>query len=227
MSSNKQLNACTWVVIPAYNEQNTITSVIKDVCKIIPNIIVVDDASTDLTHHYLSQLPVVIIRNRKNIGYVKTLEKGLKHAFSLGADYAITFDADGQHLGVDLKQFLHTIQTRQPDLILGNRSFKNRLMEKMYSLYTKRTLSISDPFCGFRAYRKEFFSKIGNKLETHYSIGTENAFCYLTTHSISMVEINLTTAKRQDESRFAGKIKGNLLELYSAINLFWYVHVSK
>ena len=131
------------------------------------------------------------------------------------------------HDGVDLKQFLHTIQTRQPDLILGNRSFKNRLMEKMYSLYTKRTLSISDPFCGFRAYRKEFFSKIGNKLETHYSIGTENAFCYLTTHSISMVEINLTTAKRQDESRFAGKIKGNLLELYSAINLFWYVHVSK
>lgn len=212
-----------WVVIPAYNEQDTINKVIKDVFKVIPDVVVVNDDSTDQTATKLAKLPVITLQNPNNLGYVKSIEKGLRYAFSHGADYAITFDADGQHLGTDLREFKKAINTRKPDIIFGNRSFKNRLAEKLFSLYTKRYFQISDPFCGFKAYKKSFFTKLGKKLENHYSIGTENAIRYINTHKVSVHEINLTTVKRNDESRFAGVFKGNILEVWSSLSLIWYL----
>ena len=228
MNNHKRAkNLQIWVIVPAFNEQGTITNVIKNVLRVTSHILVVDDGSTDQTSIRLAKLPVVVIRNPKNLGYVKSLEKGLHYAFAHHADYAITYDADGQHLSIDLRQFLSLIEKTHPDIIFGNRSFKNRLAENIFSYYSKRYLRISDPFCGFKAYKKSFFAKIGNKLENHYSVGTENAIHYINTQKASVYEINLTTVKRKDESRFAGRIYGNLLEFYSALNLIWYVRASR
>ncbi len=219
MNKNHRIKSQIWIVVPAYNEQGTVRTVIKNILKIVPTILVVDDASTDKTSQYLEDLPITTIYNKINLGYTKSIEKGLRHAFEHGADYAITFDADGQHLAKDLNIFIKIIESQRPALIVGNRSFKNRFVEIIFGLYTKRQFGISDPFCGFKAYSKDFFKQLGDKLEYKYSIGTERIFVELRSSQNQVVEIDLTTAKRKDRSRFAGALRGNLLELKAALNI--------
>ena len=210
------------VCLPTYNYANylpqAIISCLSQSYEPI-ELITVDDASTDKTSQYLSDLSIATIHNKTNHGYTKSIERGLRYAFKHGADYAITFDADGQHLAKDLVSFIKTIESQKPNFIIGNRSFKNRIVEKIFGLYTKRQLGFSDPFCGFKAYSRDFFKQLGNRLEDRYSIGTERIFTKLMTSKTQVIEINLTTAKREDEPRFAGALRGNLLELRAILNI--------
>ena len=227
MIDHKHKNQDIWIIIPCYNEEATIARVVTQIFAIIPNIVVVDDASLDNSLAMLKGMPVEIIHNNVNLGYLKSVGKGLRYAFSHNATYAITFDADGQHQAKDLDKFLDIINTNAPDLILGKRSFKNRLTEVIFSLYTKSAYNISDPFCGFKAYKKYFFQKMGSKLESHYTIGLENIIKTLTRYPTVFEEVALSTSKRQDESRFAGRVYGNYLELKAALNLLWYSRASR
>lgn len=220
MNKKNNTKLSIWLVIPAYNEEKTIYSVINGVRNIIPNILVVNDASIDKTREISEKLGVSLITNSLNIGYTKSIEKGLNYVFDHGAQFAITFDADGQHLAKDLPKFLEYIKKESPDIIFGNRSFKNRIIENLFGLLTKYKFGFSDAFCGLKSYKKEFFLKMSSKLENNYSIGTENIFIELFYSNPKIREVNLETVKRLDESRFAaGNLRGNLLELKAIFNV--------
>ena len=207
------------LVIPAYNEESTIENVVNEVSVYIKKIIIVNDCSNDLTEKILEKLPAKIINNQKNLGYTKTLEKGIKVAFNLNVDYVITFDADGQHQGSDLKKFILVINNERPDLIVGKRKFKNRFMEDIIGLYSKLRFGFSDPLCGMKAYKKSLFKKYGN-LETKYSIATELTFRAIK-DGAKYIEVPIQSEKRQTKSRFAGVLKGNMLELKAFLNILF------
>lgn len=208
-----------WIVIPVYNEEKTIKEVVEKVYSYIKNIIIVDDCSTDNSEKILDKLPIIIIKNTKNQGYVKTLEKGIITSFKNGADYAITFDSDGQHKASDLKKFISIIEKSKPDLILGKRSFKNRFMEEVFGLYSRLRFGFSDPLCGMRAYKKDLFNKYGY-LEKRYSIATELTFKAIK-DGASFFEVPIMSEKRQTQSRFANNIKGNILEFKAFLNILF------
>ena len=207
------------LVIPVYNEETTIKKVIKEAFFYIKKIIVINDFSTDKTEIILKKLPVTIINNQRNLGYAKTLEKGIRRAFSSGSDYVITFDADGQHKVSDLKKFISIIEKGKPDLVLGKRSFKNRFMEEVFGFYSKLRFGFSDPLCGMKAYKKSLFKKYGN-LETKYSIATELTFRAIK-DGAKYIEVPIQSEKRQTKSRFAGVLKGNMLELKAFLNILF------
>jgi len=207
------------LVIPVYNEEATINKVVKEAFFFVKKIIIVNDCSTDDTEKILKKLPITIINNQKKLGYTKTLEKGIKEAFRLGADYAITFDADGQHQASDLKKFISVIKESQPDLVLGKRSFKNRFMEEVFGLYSRSRFGFSDPLCGMKSYKKNLFNNYGY-LEKKYSIATELIFKAIK-NGASFIEIPIKSEKRQTQSRFASNLKGNLLELRAFINILF------
>lgn len=207
------------LVIPAYNEELTIKRVVNEASAYIKKIIVVNDCSSDSTSKILKKMPVKIVHNRKNLGYTKTLEKGIKAAFNSNADYVITFDADGQHQVSDLKKFILIINNKKPDLIIGNRNYKNRLMEKIFGYYSKLRFGFSDPLCGMKAYKKNLFEKYG-KLENRYSIATELTFMAIK-DGANFFEIPIKTEKRLSKSRFANILKGNLLELKAFLNIIF------
>lgn len=211
----KSLSLC--VVIPAHNEEKTIKKVVQEVYSYIQNIIAVDDASTDKTLAILKTLPVYTILNKQKLGYSKSLETGIKKAFENGADYAVSFDADGQHRGSDLPKIIEAINKYNPDFVLGKRTHKNRLMEFFLGLYAKIRFGFSDPLCGLKAYKRDTFQKY-NYLEKKFTIGTEIVFRALK-EGARFIEVEVTSQKRIDTSRFAGRIKGNLLELRALYNI--------
>jgi len=207
------------LVIPVFNEETTIKKVIKEVSSFVKKIIVVNDYSTDNSEKILKQLPITLINNQKNLGYAKTLEKGIITSFKNGADYVITFDADGQHKASDLKKFISVIEKSKPDLVLGKRLFKNRFMEDIFGIFSKLKYGFSDPLCGMKAYKKTLFEKY-NFLEKKYSIATELTFRAIR-NGASFEEISIESEKRLTESRFANDLKGNFLELKALINILF------
>jgi glycosyltransferase involved in cell wall biosynthesis len=206
-----------YVVIPAYNEDETIKQVVLDVMKYIKNIIVVNDCSTDNTSGIINKLGIDVIQNQKNIGYTKTIEKGIQYALNKKADYIITFDADGQHSVQDLQKMVLLIEKSEPDLILGVRSEYNRFMEHVWSFYSKMKYGFTDPLCGLKAYKKDLFLKY-RTLENNYTIGTEILFKALK-QGASFKEIPVHIKKRTSPSRFGNQLLGNWLELKGLITV--------
>ena len=87
-----------WIVMPAYNEESSIGGVLDSLAREgWRNIIVVDDGSRDRTAEIARSKGALIVRHERNMGLGAALRTGLNKSRELGADCAITFDADGQH----------------------------------------------------------------------------------------------------------------------------------
>ncbi len=156
-----QLNYC--VLIPTYNNDQTLENVLRSVLEYTPDVIVVNDGSTDRTESILERFKtkIEIISYPKNRGKGAALRKGLQRAGELGYEYAITLDSDGQHFPSEIPKFLERVTPGAPVLIIGNRDMsgaaipKKSLFGRKFSnfwvkLETGRDLM--DTQSGFRLY---------------------------------------------------------------------------
>lgn len=115
-----------YIVIPAYNEENSISGVIKDLKKHnYHNIIVVDDGSTDNTLKIARQSGNVVVRHPINLGQGAALRTGMDLALELGVDIIVTFDADGQHMAKDINKLIKPVISKEVDIALGSRFIDN------------------------------------------------------------------------------------------------------
>ena len=95
-----------WVVIPAYNEAETVRDVAMRARQQCANVVVVDDGSTDSTFRSVAGLDVTVLRNEENCGKAESLSCGFEHALTHGAIGVITLDADGQHAPEEIPSFV-------------------------------------------------------------------------------------------------------------------------
>jgi len=150
------------VLIPTYNNGNTIAQVVDDVKKYTGNIIVVNDGSTDSTQKILEKISGIdVIGYTKNIGKGYAIRQGFKRTLELGYDYAITIDADGQHFADDLPKFIETLQENPDSLIIGSRNIeaegmpgKNTFANKFSNFWFKFETgdTLPDTQSGYRLY---------------------------------------------------------------------------
>jgi glycosyltransferase involved in cell wall biosynthesis len=204
-------------VIPAYNEKNTITSVVKNTLKYTDNIIVVNDCSTDDTSNLAKEAGAIVINNTKNKGYDKSINKGFEKAKEIGATIIITLDADGQHKTEDIPKLINPIKNGNYDVVVGIRPYKQRIAEHIYAKISKKRGNMLDPLCGLKAYSIKAYNATGyfDKLN---SIGTELMFNSYK-KGFKIKQIPITIEKREDNSRFGNKIKGNYKILKAIINI--------
>ena len=150
------------IVVPTYNNQLTIGDVIKEILKVTPDLVVVNDGSTDGADKVLSAISgIIVITHERNLGKGAALISGLQFATRSNYNYAITMDGDGQHLAADLPKFLKKMKDRPDALIVGRRNltgggkrFKSRLL-RAHSNFWVWVLTqqwVGDSQCGFRAY---------------------------------------------------------------------------
>jgi glycosyltransferase involved in cell wall biosynthesis len=156
----KQLNCC--VLIPTYNNSTTIAGVLADVLQYSDDVCVVNDGSTDNTLEVFAQFPQVKLHSYdKNQGKGWALRQGFKFVRSLGYDYAITLDSDGQHFADDLPTMLDALQDNRHAIIIGARnmnqssvpgksSFGNKFSNFWFTLETG--IQVPDTQSGYRLY---------------------------------------------------------------------------
>jgi len=158
-----QIPVMKWcAVIPTYNNEKSLEGVILDVLAYTSDIIVVNDGSTDSTGSILEkfrQIRVIEYMPNKGKGYA--LRKGFELAVSMGYQYAITIDSDGQHFARDIAGFTEKIKENPDALIVGSRklprndlrrgsNFANRFSNFWFRLLAGTDLP--DTQSGFRLY---------------------------------------------------------------------------
>lgn len=110
-----------FVVVPAYNEGRCIEQVVSEVRAMYPNVVVVDDGSTDNTLEAARRCATYVLRHLINRGQGATLQTGIQLALLSGARYVVTFDADGQHQVEDIQPMLEPIWRGECEITLGSR----------------------------------------------------------------------------------------------------------
>jgi glycosyltransferase involved in cell wall biosynthesis len=120
----KELKCC--IIIPTYNNDQTLEQLIIDVLEYAEDVIVINDGSTDQTPGILKKfsfLRVINIPKNKGKGYA--LRLGFHYALKQGFHYAITIDSDGQHYADDLIKFLDKIEQEPDSVIIGARNMNH------------------------------------------------------------------------------------------------------
>lgn len=121
--------ASLFLIIPAYNEAQAIGSTLAALPAEIAGadeirVVVVDDGSSDGTADVVlacGDPRVVLLRHAINRGLGGALGTGLAYARAHGADFVITYDADGQHAPDDLPKVLAPLAARRADMVIGSR----------------------------------------------------------------------------------------------------------
>lgn len=164
MTSELEKEYAYCVIIPTYNNENTLKRVIDGVLEyIIPQeIIIVNDGSTDRTPEILKAYPEITqIHFPKNQGKGLGLRKGFKKALEMGFTHAITIDSDGQHFPDDIPVLMSASKEAPETLLIGSRnmqqegvpaksSFGNKFSNFWFWFETGRKLD--DTQSGFRLY---------------------------------------------------------------------------
>lgn len=112
----------TFIVIPAYNEESNIASVIEGLkSNGYKDIVVVDDGSKDKTYEIAKNTGVHTLKHVINRGQGAALQTGMDFALLKDADIIVHFDADGQHNPQQIKDLITPIINKQADICLGSR----------------------------------------------------------------------------------------------------------
>jgi glycosyltransferase involved in cell wall biosynthesis len=165
------------ILIPSYNEKKTLLKVIKKLHKF--NIQIIDDCSQDNTNISVKNFKnISLYRNIINIGYEQSLNKGFKLLGNSNFDFIITMDADGEHSVTNIPKIIKFCKKYNPDLVIGNRNKKNRLIEKILSYFFKLRFGISDPLSGFKAYKVKKLNIIlkKNKIKNYFLVDLLKSF---------------------------------------------------
>jgi glycosyltransferase involved in cell wall biosynthesis len=163
------------VIIPAYNEESSIASVVATVLTVVPNVVVVNDCSNDETAKRAEAAGATVLSHERNRGYDGALETGFQYAIGQGWTYLFTYDADGQHSAKDLSRMIETLKTKNLDLAIGIRPDKARWSERLLGLYSKIRFGIHDPMSGLKGYHRRLVEAYGG-FSKHRMIGSELSF---------------------------------------------------
>ncbi len=151
----------TVVVVPAFNEEIAIGSVVLGALRHVDNVIVIDDFSHDHTAVLAEKAGAYVIRMPKNGGKAKALLTGLREAERQGFDVAVMLDGDGQHRSDDIPTVLAPVASKEADLVIGSRFLGEQKDIPRYRIFGQKVInrisnassnvSITDSQSGMRA----------------------------------------------------------------------------
>ncbi len=150
------------VVVPAYNEERTVGSVVKSLLMKANHVVVVDDGSTDATGMRAEESGAFVLRHVINRGQGAALQTGIRFGLLQGADIIVTFDGDGQHDEADLTALIEPILQGDCEVTLGSRFLgraedipRSRMVLLKLGVWFARLVSrmkVTDVHNGLRAF---------------------------------------------------------------------------
>lgn len=217
------------VIIPTYNENDTIQSAINAVLKQRGfDILVVDDASPDGTAAMVREVStgnttVSLLQRKEKLGLGTAYVAGFSWGLQRDYQYFIEMDADGSHDADSLNSFIREMDKGR-DLVIGSRyldgtisvvgwDFRRLMMSKFGNFYASRILGVrlTDMTSGFRCYSRRALESIDLQgiHSNGYAFQIEMAYRTVTA-GLSVSEIRITFYER--ESGYSKMSKGIIRE---------------
>ncbi len=148
-------------IIPALNAERTLANVVKATLAQTPDVLVIDDGSTDRTSDVARDAGATVLRHDVNRGKGAALKTGFAYALERNSEAVLTLDADGQHLPGEIPKFLAEWQRSRADLIIGGRAhlFQHMLPRRRnanrfsaWCISKAAGVPVADSQSGFRLY---------------------------------------------------------------------------
>lgn len=164
------------VIVPAYNEEMNIVSTIEDLKTHVPDVdyLVINDGSKDHTAQVCRDHGYNLVSLPANVGLAGGFQTGMKYADRHGYDYAIQFDADGQHSAAYIPNMVAVAQEHNTNIVIGSRfcskkkPFSARMLgSELISLMIRLTggKNIQDPTSGMRLFDKKMIPLLANEAD--------------------------------------------------------------
>jgi hypothetical protein len=163
------------IIIPAYNEEESLPGVIRDLQALTPSadVLVVNDGSRDATARIARDMGVKVLDLPFNLGIGGAVQAGYLYARRNGYEAAVQFDGDGQHIAGEIPTLLDSLAAGRADLVVGSRfltpkGYNAPLLRKIgiriFSCVISRIVGkdVTDSTSGFRAANRrviDFFSR--------------------------------------------------------------------
>ncbi|MVX61056.1 glycosyltransferase [Enterorhabdus mucosicola] len=163
-------------VIPAYNEEENIASTIEDLRHNAPGVdyLIVDDGSTDSTAAICAERGFSHVSLPVNLGLAGAFQTGMRYALERDYDYAVQFDADGQHAATYILPMVREAEEAGADIVIGSRFCTQKkplsarmagsvIIGAMVRLTTGKR--INDPTSGMRLFDKDMIRRFALKFD--------------------------------------------------------------
>jgi len=200
------------VVIPAYNESESIEAVVAEVNALNGanehtfTPVVVNDCSTDNTAQIINSIDCVALHLPVNLGIGGAVQTGYKFAFSKGFDFAVQVDGDGQHPAGLLPKMLNTINADELDVLIGSRFIENQGFQSSairrvgikYFMWLNRFLTgktITDNTSGLRMLNRKALAIVNSYYPDEYP--EPESFILFTHNHCKVGEIAVEMRERQ------------------------------
>lgn len=174
-----------YIVVPAYNEEKTVSQIIEGIAEEGYNVILVNDGSKDNTLNLVKESKrkypdkIFIISHMINRGLGAALKTGMTVALNKGAKYILTFDADGQHEIQDIAKVVKPLQDGKADACIGARPLKDMPLSKSFANGVMNFLTlvfygcnVQDSQSGLRGFTADTASQI-DVVSSGYGVSSE------------------------------------------------------
>ncbi|MCC7473862.1 MAG: glycosyltransferase family 2 protein [Pirellulales bacterium] len=202
--------------LPVYNEARHVNLVLDSVVRYSQDVLVVDDGATDGTSDLLAaRSDIRVIRHESNRGYGAALRTAFDDAICNRYDILVTIDCDGQHEPQRISQLIAAC--RDADLVSGSRYLRNegqaaaapperrQINARITRELNERLgLSLTDAFCGFKAYRVPALAKL-QITEPGYGMPLE-LWVQAVHHGLRIVELPVPLIYLDEERSFGGSL---------------------
>ncbi len=176
-----------YILIPAYNEEKSITSVVSNIptfSNLEKFVVVIDDGSNDNTLIKARKAGATVLSNKQNLGLGDAFKKGLEHAIKNSADIIVILDGDGQYKSTDLSELIFPLVNNNADMIIGNRyhhgyssSFLKKVVNKIISIFISQILLraefMHDVQSSYRGFNRKLALFLLKELKGSYNYSQE------------------------------------------------------
>jgi glycosyltransferase involved in cell wall biosynthesis len=196
-------------VIPAYNEERFIGSVVLCAFNFAATVIVVDDGSTDRTHEISAAAGADVIQHKQNLGKGAAINSGFKFARQKDAEVIVLLDGDGQHSPVFIPEIAAPILRGIADMVIGSRylgltndiPLYRKIGQSAVTFLTNSAsgTTASDSWSGYRAFSKQavdciFFREGGWGVDPEFQFQARE-------HGLEIVEIPIDAIYEEKAKR--------------------------
>ena len=201
---NSEITKDVYLVVPAFNEEKTVSQIIEGIAEKGYNVILVNDGSRDKTlelaieskRKYPNQ--IFVVSHVINRGLGAALKTGMVLAHNKSAKYIVTFDADGQHEIADIPKVCKPLVDGEADVVIGARPFEDMPLSKSFANYVMNALTlifygrnVKDSQSGLRAFTAHAADVI-NIVSRGYGVSSE-FIKEISDKNLRLVEVTITT----------------------------------
>ena len=217
----------TLVIIPAYNEQDNITNLTKEITEYGYDYLIINDCSTDNTPQILDDNAFNHLDLPINLGLAGVTRAGFMYAHDRDYDCVMCIDGDGQHPPVYMSYLINEVENGC-DYVVGSRFIDKKKPTNMrmigsrilcFLIRLKTRKKVTDPTSGMRALGKKVIDEFADSMNFY---AEPDAMCYLLHHGYRVKEVQVDMKEREaGVSYFANPFKSLYFMLCEILSIIF------